>query len=115
MFSWSAIISAHSRLGRHEEALKLYHSMRKSSLEADGHVYVAVSKACSGLASIVQGFVQHGHDKEALDLFQKMQEGGMEPTRVTFACVLKACSNSATFDRAWLTHFCCTKNLQSEI
>eukprot|EP00250_Pteridium_aquilinum_P018765 c24206_g10_i1 orf=398-2725(+) len=61
VFSWSAIISAHSNLGKHERALELYHEMKKSGLDADGHVYLAVLKACASSACILWGNVVHFH------------------------------------------------------
>lgn len=61
VFSWSAIISAHGESGKTVEALKLYHEMRVSTVEPDGHVFVAVLKVCSTAEALEQARTVHGH------------------------------------------------------
>ena len=59
IFSWGAIISAHSTLGHMEETISLYHSMCSSNIRPDGHVFVAVLKACSDSTSLREGRMIH--------------------------------------------------------
>lgn len=61
VFLWSAIISAHTRLGKNKQAIELYLQMRELGVKPDGHVLVVVLKACSGLASLDQGRLIHYH------------------------------------------------------
>lgn len=61
VFSWSAIISAHTKFGKHERALDLYQGMRKSGLIADGYVYLAVIKACASSACMLWGKIVCSH------------------------------------------------------
>ena len=59
VFAWSAIIAAHAGSGENEEALALYYEMCDSSVEADGHVFVAALKVCSSLGRLEEGRVIH--------------------------------------------------------
>lgn len=64
-FSWSAIISAHAKLGQSDKAIQLYYDMYDSSIEPDGHVFVAVLKACTTTAALAHGKLIHTHIIEA--------------------------------------------------
>lgn len=59
VFTWSAIILAHVKLGQDPQAIELYHQMQKSNVEPDTHVYVTILKACSSLAALGQGKLIH--------------------------------------------------------
>lgn len=61
VYSWSAIISAHAKCGQIDQAIKLYHQMRKLTVEPDGHIFVAVLKACATSAALGQGKKIHRH------------------------------------------------------
>lgn len=59
VYAWSAIISAHANLGCGEHAIELYFEMRASTLEPDGHVFVAILQACASSASLINGITVH--------------------------------------------------------
>lgn len=59
VYSWSAIILAHVKLGQNGAALQLYHEMHKSCIEPDGHIFVGALKTCINLADIGQGKLVH--------------------------------------------------------
>lgn len=61
VFAWSAIISAHAKLGQPVDAIHLYQLMQKAHLEPDGHVFAAVLKSCASVRAIVQGTTTHIH------------------------------------------------------
>lgn len=65
VFAWSEIISAHAKLGKSEEAIKLYHLTRRSGLHLDGHIFVAVLQACASLQDLSQGKLIHKHVAES--------------------------------------------------
>lgn len=50
--TWSAIISAHAKLGKAETALHLYYKMMVLGSKTDKYVFLAVLKACSTLACL---------------------------------------------------------------
>lgn len=60
-FSWAAIISAHVNLGQEYGALELYKQMRILQVESDGHVFVAVLKACTAIMDLKEGEATFGH------------------------------------------------------
>eukprot|EP00250_Pteridium_aquilinum_P007509 c17208_g1_i1 orf=112-678(+) len=64
-FAWSEIISAHAKLGSGEDAIKLYHHMRRSGLYFDGHIFVAVLQACASLQMLSEGELIHKHIAES--------------------------------------------------
>lgn len=64
-FVWSAIILAHSKLGKGEEGVDLYFQMQQSSAVPDGHVFVAGLKACISAVNLTYGKLIHGHIVEA--------------------------------------------------
>ncbi|KAI5084640.1 hypothetical protein GOP47_0000809 [Adiantum capillus-veneris] len=51
-YTWSAIISAHSQLGKAERALHLFHKMMVCGSEANECVFLGVLKACSTLSCL---------------------------------------------------------------
>ncbi|KAH7365972.1 hypothetical protein KP509_18G057200 [Ceratopteris richardii] len=59
VFCWSAIIMANVKLGNVENAIFLYDKMMLSSLQADGHTFVAVIKACTNALAIAKGKAIH--------------------------------------------------------
>lgn len=59
IFSWGAIISAHSSLRRNEQAISLYNDMCCSDLKPDGHVFVAALKACADATFLLKGRIIH--------------------------------------------------------
>lgn len=61
VFSWSAIISAHVKLGDNVQAIGLYKQMLEASVEPDGHVFVDVLKACSSATTLEHGQQIHAH------------------------------------------------------
>ncbi|MCO5571969.1 hypothetical protein L7F22_025720 [Adiantum nelumboides] len=65
LFAWSAIISAHAKLGNGEEAIKFYYSLRQSALRMDGQIFVAALQACSSLQSLSEGKCIHKHITES--------------------------------------------------
>lgn len=64
VFTWSALISAYSKHGQAEHAIKLYHKMKLLRVKPDTYVFVAVLKACADCASavaLVHGKLIHSH------------------------------------------------------
>lgn len=61
VFTWSAIISAHNILGEDQQAIALYHQIQQSSVTPDGHVFVAVLKACASPSFLKHGKLIHTH------------------------------------------------------
>lgn len=55
VFAWSAIISAHAKLGQPQKALILFSHMLQSVVKADAHVYVAALTACCDSNALCQG------------------------------------------------------------
>ena len=60
IFTWHAIISAHTMLGEGEKALNLYCQMQNSGIDPGEHVFVAVLKACCSISSLDCGMLIHG-------------------------------------------------------
>ena len=60
VFSWSTIISIHSRINKFEHTLSLYYEMvRSSSIRPDFRCILAALKACSALSSLQNGKIVH--------------------------------------------------------
>lgn len=59
VFAWSAIISACTKHGQGEQAIKLYQKMQESNVQPDGHVFVAGLKACARETAFTQGILVH--------------------------------------------------------
>eukprot|EP00250_Pteridium_aquilinum_P025027 c30025_g1_i1 orf=3-584(-) len=59
LFSWSAIILANVKLGHTAHAIVLYEQMMLSTLETDGHLFVAIMKACMDPAALACGKAVH--------------------------------------------------------
>ncbi|MCO5593150.1 hypothetical protein L7F22_047156 [Adiantum nelumboides] len=55
VYTWHAIISAHTKLGQNERAIQLYHNLLGSKLKPNEYIHVAVLKACGNLLDINQG------------------------------------------------------------
>lgn len=65
VFTWSATIAAHMKLGHYEQAIELYHQMHQSYLKFDEYIFVTVLKACASLAALKKGKVIHIHMQES--------------------------------------------------
>eukprot|EP00250_Pteridium_aquilinum_P034634 c7854_g1_i1 orf=2-541(-) len=61
VYIWNAIISAHTKLGRHLQALELYLQMHHHSVIPDGHLFVTVLHACAGVQNLTYGECIHAH------------------------------------------------------
>ncbi|MCO5563222.1 hypothetical protein L7F22_016859 [Adiantum nelumboides] len=61
VYTWSAIILAHAHLGQGTYALDLYQVMLRRNVKPDSHLFVAVLKACAGIASITTGNLIYFH------------------------------------------------------
>lgn len=57
VFAWSAIISAHVKLGHPQKAIRLFTQLQQSSIRPDAHVFAAVLKAC---CAILKACCNHG-------------------------------------------------------
>ncbi|MCO5584672.1 hypothetical protein L7F22_038603 [Adiantum nelumboides] len=68
VISWTALIEAYAEAGHNEEAIEVYYELEKLNLELDGHVYVAVLKACSSKSTLEHAkyinarILEHGLD-----------------------------------------------------
>eukprot|EP00250_Pteridium_aquilinum_P006258 c16214_g1_i1 orf=564-2759(+) len=99
VFSWGAIISAHSSLRKNDQAVSLYNDMCCSNLKPDGHVFVAVLKACADATSLLKGRIVHADVVRSclelnvfvtnilVDMYCKC--GSLEDAQVVFDCSLE--------------------------
>ncbi|KAH7276583.1 hypothetical protein KP509_39G013000 [Ceratopteris richardii] len=56
VYTWSAMILAHSRLGNAEDGLKIFDQMlQQSSLKPEENVFVAALEACATIPSLAEG------------------------------------------------------------
>lgn len=72
VYAWATIILAHTNLGQRRQAIFLYYQMKQSKVEPNEHIFVAVLKACSSIASLEEGKQIHAHiieRKSELDIF----------------------------------------------
>lgn len=72
VFTWSAIISAHTKSGKSDDAIKLYDEMKQSTVKPDKCVFVAVLKACTCATALTKGKIIHADIIESgleLDVF----------------------------------------------
>ncbi|KAJ7548401.1 hypothetical protein O6H91_07G010300 [Diphasiastrum complanatum] len=60
-YTWREIISANSKHGKGEQAIKLYHEMCQSETRPNDYVYVAALKACASVSALSQGRLIHAH------------------------------------------------------
>lgn len=60
-YTWAAIILAHAGLGQAEQAFKMYHHMKESSVKPNHYVYVAIIKACINVEGLEEGKAIHSH------------------------------------------------------
>lgn len=61
LYTWNAIISAHTEFGDWEIALLMYHQLQQEGLIPDKCTFFAVLKACSAKLMIEQGRLVHEH------------------------------------------------------
>ncbi|KAH7855752.1 hypothetical protein Vadar_028438 [Vaccinium darrowii] len=59
--TWNSMISGHIQSAQHEEALKLYMSMRRLSIGQTRSTFSALFHACSCLGSLQHGQLLHAH------------------------------------------------------
>ncbi|KAJ7561790.1 hypothetical protein O6H91_03G041400 [Diphasiastrum complanatum] len=59
VYTWSAIIAAHTKLGEGARALDLYNTMQSRGVECDSYTYVAVLNACAQTTTLIQGRLIH--------------------------------------------------------
>eukprot|EP01018_Ginkgo_biloba_P019471 Gb_05259 [translate_table: standard] len=123
--SWTAMISAYSRYGHGEEALKLYYQMQRTGIQPNHFTFASVLPSCANLASLEHGkeihediigsgcqldtilggaYAQNGYFDQALTLFGQMKLTGVKPDRGTFASVLPACANLAALEHGKEMH-----------
>lgn len=55
VYSWTAIIEAYVKFGQNKQAIQMYHEMEGLSMKPDGHVFVAVLKACCSSPTLEHG------------------------------------------------------------
>lgn len=61
VFTWNALISAHTMHGNAIQAIKVYQVMQTSDVKPDQHIFVAVLKACAMTEALAEGKLIHGH------------------------------------------------------
>ncbi|MCO5573772.1 hypothetical protein L7F22_027546 [Adiantum nelumboides] len=61
VFAWTAIISVYLKHRQYEGALVHYQKMQQSTVQPDGHVFVATLKACAKLPDTVAGRFVHAN------------------------------------------------------
>lgn len=55
VFSWTVIISAHTKQGQHQQALKLYGQMQAERVRPNKHTFRSLVKSCSVLGDVEVG------------------------------------------------------------
>ncbi|MCO5592840.1 hypothetical protein L7F22_046843 [Adiantum nelumboides] len=126
-YTWSAIISAHSKLGKAETAFHLFHKMMLSGLEAGECAFLGVLKACSTLSYVkllhhhilqsglqavsvgnclVDMYARFSSLNEAIVVFDKL------PSRNVVSCnsMIAACTHHKRFFKA----LDCFQKMQSQ-
>ncbi|KAI5063600.1 hypothetical protein GOP47_0022147 [Adiantum capillus-veneris] len=61
IYTWNAIISAHSGLGRSAKTLELYHEMKQKGFQPDVVTFLCTLKACCDMRVTCQGMIIHNH------------------------------------------------------
>lgn len=59
IYTWNAIISAHSSLGKSAKALELYHGMKQKGFQPDLVTFLCTLKACCDMRDTCQGMIVH--------------------------------------------------------
>eukprot|EP00250_Pteridium_aquilinum_P028597 c37449_g1_i1 orf=2-619(-) len=59
--SWNALIAGYAVHGPAEEAIELYQSMQRETMQPDRVTFLSVLKACTSLPSLEQGKLVHSH------------------------------------------------------
>ncbi|XP_059667192.1 putative pentatricopeptide repeat-containing protein At5g37570 [Cornus florida] len=59
--TWNSMISGHIQVAQHEQALRLYVTMRRLSISQTRSTFSALFHACSCLGSLQQGQLLHAH------------------------------------------------------
>lgn len=60
-YTWNAIISAHAKLGRFEDAFNLYHLMQNTNIKPNTVTFLCILNACAGARALQQGRLIHDH------------------------------------------------------
>lgn len=55
VYSWTAMIEAYTELGQNEQAIQVFYELERLNMKLDGHIFVAVLKACSSLSTLECG------------------------------------------------------------
>ncbi|KAH7373422.1 hypothetical protein KP509_17G054900 [Ceratopteris richardii] len=55
IYTWEAIISAHSKLGHYERSIHLYHELINTKMKPNEYIHVSVLKACANLTDLTGG------------------------------------------------------------
>lgn len=61
VFTWTAIISANAKMGRGEEAIRLYYRMLECKGVPDEYVFSGVLKGCTNIGDLSEAKVIHNH------------------------------------------------------
>ncbi|KAH7297105.1 hypothetical protein KP509_26G053700 [Ceratopteris richardii] len=89
-YTWSAIISAHAKLGRGDAAFYLFNKMLQSNCKVDHYVFLSLLKACLNLSYVrsVHHYIFHtglqsvSVGNSLIDTYAKL--GSFEEARVVF-------------------------------
>ncbi|XAR48154.1 hypothetical protein NMG60_11030884 [Bertholletia excelsa] len=99
--TWTAMITAYTRLGKVGNAILLFEEMR----ERDVPTWNAVIAGCT----------QNGLFSEAISLFRRMVIEGNKPNQVTIVCTLSACGHTGMLQLGRCIHgHICRNNLGSD-
>ncbi|KAJ4850109.1 hypothetical protein Tsubulata_004533 [Turnera subulata] len=58
-FSWSALVTGYCQIGKFEEPLKIFQSLRKKGADINPYTYTNIFQACSALADFTSGTQVH--------------------------------------------------------
>lgn len=65
VYTWSALISAHAKHGRSEQAVKLFTQMHQcSGIKPNAYTLVATLKACASMPALLEGRLTHSYAVE---------------------------------------------------
>ncbi|KAI5074502.1 hypothetical protein GOP47_0010463 [Adiantum capillus-veneris] len=115
VISWTALIEAYAKSGHTEQAIQVYYELEKLNSELDGHVFVAVLKACSSIStlehakhinariierglefnvyvgsSLINIYAKWGSLDEAYTVFDRLSKGNV----VTWSALISGCAEN---------------------
>ncbi|KAH7366243.1 hypothetical protein KP509_18G069700 [Ceratopteris richardii] len=92
VYAWTALMDGYTESGQYSQAIEAYYEMEQLNLETDGHVFVAVLRACSGLKSLEDG--RHIH--------ACIMESGLDSNVYVSSALINMYAKCGTLDNAYV-------------